>query len=54
MSRQPYWAKRYGTTVFPVADRIHLTGFQLPNHPQLTEEDIQHICDTVLSVGSGA
>lgn len=50
MSSQPYWADRYGTTVFPVADRIHVTGFQLPNHPGLTAEDINYICDTVLSV----
>jgi CDP-6-deoxy-D-xylo-4-hexulose-3-dehydrase len=50
MSRQPFWADRYGTHEFPVADRIHLTGFQLPNHPLLTPDDINHICDTVLSV----
>jgi dTDP-4-amino-4,6-dideoxygalactose transaminase len=53
MSRQPYWADRFGTTEFPVADRIHLTGFQLPNHPLLTADDIQHIYDTVLSVEAG-
>jgi dTDP-4-amino-4,6-dideoxygalactose transaminase len=50
MSRQPYWVERYGTTVFPVADRIHDTGFQLPNHPFLSPEDINYICNTVLSV----
>ena len=50
MSRQPFWAERYGTTVFPVADRIHNTAFQLPNHPFLSLEDVNYICDTVLSV----
>ena len=50
MSRQPYWADRYGTSEFPVADRIHMTGFQLPNHPLLTPDDIDYICSTVLSV----
>jgi CDP-6-deoxy-D-xylo-4-hexulose-3-dehydrase len=50
MSRQPYWTDRYGTTVFPVADTIHLAAFQLPNHPLLGTDDIHHICDTVLSV----
>ena len=50
MSRQPFWAERYGATVFPVADRIHSTGFQLPNHPQLDAEDITRICEIVLSV----
>jgi len=50
MSRQPFWADRYGTVVFPVADRIHNTAFQLPNHPLLSVEDIHFICDTVLRV----
>jgi len=50
MSRQPYWTERYGVTVFPVADRIHTGAFQLPNHPLLTADDVNHICDTVLSV----
>lgn len=54
MSRQPYWVERYGTTVFPVADRIHDTSFQLPNHPFLSPEDINIICDTVLACGSAA
>ncbi|HKX18171.1 MAG TPA: DegT/DnrJ/EryC1/StrS family aminotransferase [bacterium] len=53
MSRQPYWTDRFGTTVFPVADKIHLAAFQLPNHPGLTAEDINHICDTALAVEPG-
>ena len=53
MSRQPFWMDRHGTTVFPVADRVHTTGFQLPNHPLLSPDDINYICDTVLSVKSG-
>lgn len=50
MSRQPYWLARYGSQIFPVADRIHATSFQLPNHPLLGAEDIHFICDTVLPV----
>ncbi|MGH2361035.1 MAG: DegT/DnrJ/EryC1/StrS family aminotransferase [bacterium] len=50
MSRQPFWADRYGSAVFPVADRIHTTSFQLPNHPRLTPEDIDFVCGVVLSV----
>jgi CDP-4-dehydro-6-deoxyglucose reductase, E1 len=50
MSRQPFWASRFGTTVFPVADQIHNTAFQLPNHPQLTLSDIDFISDTALAV----
>jgi CDP-6-deoxy-D-xylo-4-hexulose-3-dehydrase len=50
MSRQPYWTDRYGVTEFPVADKIHVAAFQLPNHPGLVSQDINYICDTVLSV----
>ena len=53
MSRQPFWTDRYGSTVFPVADKIHLAAFQLPNHPLLSVDDVNHICDTVLSVREG-
>ena len=50
MSRQPQWFERYGVMDFRVADRIHETSFQLPNHPSLEADDINHICDVVLSV----
>lgn len=50
MSRQPFWSNCYESAAFPVADRIHETAFQLPNHPLLSQEDIHFICDTVLSV----
>jgi len=50
MSRQPQWMQRYGSTSFPVADRVHSTSLQLPNHPGLSPDDINHICDVVLAV----
>jgi CDP-6-deoxy-D-xylo-4-hexulose-3-dehydrase len=50
MSRQPFWAQRFGSQDFRVADRIHTAGFQLPNHPGLSSADINHIADTVLGV----
>jgi CDP-6-deoxy-D-xylo-4-hexulose-3-dehydrase len=53
MSRQPFWLDRYGAKVFRIADRIHTTGFQLPNHPYLKVEDVNHICDVVLAVRNG-
>ena len=49
MSRQPFWSNCYESTAFPVADRIHETAFQLPNHPLLSQEDIHFICDRVFS-----
>jgi CDP-6-deoxy-D-xylo-4-hexulose-3-dehydrase len=53
MSRQPFWSSRYGSTVFPTADRIHDTGFQLPNHPGLSLEDVGFIADIVGGVQAG-
>jgi CDP-6-deoxy-D-xylo-4-hexulose-3-dehydrase len=50
MSRQPFWAERYGITEMAMADRIHTTAFQLPNHPGLGSDDINFICDTALQV----
>lgn len=50
MSRQPFWFRRFGTQVFPVADQVHDRCFQLPNHPSLSLEDVDHICDTFLAV----
>ncbi len=50
MSRQPFWSDRYGTTEFPVADRIHATAFRLPNHPLLRPDDVHFICETLLAV----
>ena len=48
LSRQPMWAERYGITPLAVADRVYNTGFQLPNHPRLSADDVHFICDTVL------
>ncbi|MBI3551250.1 MAG: DegT/DnrJ/EryC1/StrS family aminotransferase [Elusimicrobia bacterium] len=44
----PFWTERYGKASFPMADRIHHTGFFLPNHPSLSLEDVDFICDVVL------
>ncbi|MBV8084831.1 MAG: DegT/DnrJ/EryC1/StrS family aminotransferase [Chloroflexi bacterium] len=50
MSRQPFWADRYGSRAYPVADAIHERSFMLPNNPDLTVEDINFICDVTLAV----
>jgi len=50
MGRQPFWVDRYGAHSFPVADRLHETSFMLPNHPYLSVEDVDAICDVVLAV----
>lgn len=47
----PFWANRYGKASFPVADRIHHTGFFLPNHPSMSQDDVRLIADVVLEAG---
>lgn len=44
----PFWTKRYGRGSFPFADRIHHTGFFLPNNPSLSPERVRWISDVVL------
>ncbi|MDH4078515.1 MAG: DegT/DnrJ/EryC1/StrS family aminotransferase [Nitrospira sp.] len=46
----PFWASRYGSTSFPVADRIHHCGFFLPNHAGLNDDDITTIARVVMEV----
>jgi CDP-4-dehydro-6-deoxyglucose reductase, E1 len=50
MGRQPFWSQRYGAHSFDVADAIHTRSFMLPNHPDLSADDINFICDVVASV----
>jgi len=44
----PFWVNQYGKASFPMADRIHHTGFFLPNHPSLSLEDVDFIANVVL------
>jgi CDP-6-deoxy-D-xylo-4-hexulose-3-dehydrase len=50
MGRQPFWAERYGARAFPVADAIHTRSFMLPNNPDISLEDVDHIAELVLSI----
>lgn len=44
----PFWVERQGPSSFPMADRIHHTGFFLPNHPSLRSKDVEFISGVVL------
>ncbi|NBR42642.1 MAG: DegT/DnrJ/EryC1/StrS family aminotransferase [Verrucomicrobia bacterium] len=43
MGRQPFWIKRYGVTHLTVADRVHDFGLYLPNHANITPDDISYV-----------
>ncbi|MFM8551061.1 MAG: hypothetical protein ACKOCD_01915 [Nitrospiraceae bacterium] len=43
MGRQPFWVRRHGITALPVADKVHHQGLYLPNHADLTPDDIAFV-----------
>ena len=43
----PFWVERYGEFHDPMSDRIHSTGFFVPNYPEMSFEDIDFICDVI-------
>jgi len=47
IGKQPFWKNRYGIRSYPNADLIHEFGFYLPNHHNLTEEEIDYITDII-------
>ena len=47
LGRHPFWTNLYPEFVDDVSDSIHARGFFLPNYPEMTEEDIEFICNVV-------
>jgi CDP-6-deoxy-D-xylo-4-hexulose-3-dehydrase len=43
----PFWVDLYGEFNDDMSNRIHSCGFFLPNYPEMSEEDINFICDIV-------
>ncbi len=33
-----------------MSDRIHSCGFFVPNYPEMSEDDINFICDVILDI----
>ena len=44
LGRHPFWTNLYGEFLDPMSDRIHSTGFFVPNYPELTFEEVDFIC----------
>jgi len=43
----PFWVERYGAFHDEVSDKIHSCGFFVPNYPEMSNEDIDFICNTI-------
>lgn len=44
---QPYWKNLYGETNFEFADIVHNYGLYVPNNQDITESEIEFICDII-------
>ena len=47
LGRHPFWTNLYEEFRDEMSDKIHATGFFLPNYPEMSEEDIDFICSVV-------
>jgi CDP-4-dehydro-6-deoxyglucose reductase, E1 len=47
IGKQPFWIKKHGNYRYPNADLIHNFGFYLPNHQDLSEQDMDFIIEIV-------
>ncbi|MEP1327355.1 DegT/DnrJ/EryC1/StrS family aminotransferase [Pseudophaeobacter sp.] len=50
IARHPFWVRKYGEQVLPTADLIHDFGIYLPNHHNLTANDIARVTTVFKSV----
>lgn len=47
MGNKPFWVKKYGRTILLNADKIDEFGFYLPNHQELTFEEIEFVANII-------
>ena len=47
MGTQPFYVKKYGRLELPNVSQIDKFGFYVPNHPKLTSNDIEFVCNII-------
>lgn len=50
MGTQPFYIKKYGRVELPNVSKIDKCGMYIPNHPKLTVEEINRMCDCIINV----
>jgi len=50
MSKKPMWVKNYGEVVLTNCQLINMYGFYIPNHQDLTSQEIRIICNIINNV----
>lgn len=48
IGEQPFWIDIYGKQILPNASRVHNYGFYVPCHQDMTEKEINKICDVLI------
>ena len=48
MGTQPFYIKKYGRVELPNVTKVDTCGLYIPNHPKLTEEEIDRMCDCII------
>lgn len=51
IGRHPFWLRHNSPQFLPVADWVHDSGLYLPNHANLSAEQLQRVCGVVSEVG---
>jgi len=54
MNLQPFFKEYASQEPLPVADKIHTCGFYMPNHPDLTEKEIDYLTSVFTNVSDRA
>ena len=47
MGTQPFYVKKYGRLELPNVTEVDKNGFYVPNHPKLTKEQIEFVCEVI-------
>ena len=50
MGTQQFYIKKYGRLELPNVKKVDECGLYIPNHPRLTEEEIERMCNCVIDV----
>lgn len=48
MGTQPFYIKQYGRVELPNVTKVDECGLYIPNHPKLTEEEIERMCNCII------
>jgi len=49
LGRHPFWVSEYGEFRHDFSDKIHSCGFFVPNYPELSLEEVDHISNVIKS-----